>query len=269
MKKILLLTLVIPLMAGCESFLDIRPKSEVLEQEIFSDDEKTEDALYGIYGQLAGRTTFFGNVSSGPGTTDAFFGFAGDIMSGNIYQDGIWNGMGYYSHALWNADAALAMTRSIWKDYYLVIGHVNNIINHFEDGEVAEMKYGDLYYGEALALRAWLHFNLLQYFAVDISSANASAKARAIPYVTRYSYAITPFSSVEEVYGKIIGDLLKAEALTKADEELLGYPRDNVANGFTSCRILHLNHYAVQAMLARVYLHKGDMTNAAKYAKMV
>jgi hypothetical protein len=265
MKKQLLLILLIPLMAGCENFLDIRPKSEVLEKEIFSDDEKTEDALYGIYGQLGGNAVFFGG-----GSGDSFLGVAGDLMSGNTHiVSAAQTGLAHFSHARWNIKQAIDLAEPIWKEYYSVIGHVNNIINHFDEGEVAEMKYGDLYYGEALALRAWLHFNLLQYFAVDISSSNAAAKARAIPYVTRYSFAITPFSSVEDIYGYIIDDLTKAEALTVADEQLLGYPRDNVADGFTSCRILHLNHYAVQAMLARVYFHKGDMINAAKYAKMV
>jgi hypothetical protein len=42
-----------------------------------------------------------------------------------------------------------------------------------------------------------------------------------------------------------------------------------VDDPFTSYTQNHLNYWAVQALLARVYLYKGDFDNADKYSKAV
>jgi len=100
--------------------------------------------------------------------------------------------------------------------------------------------------------------------------ASAEDKAKAIPYVNKYSFSITPYSSVDEVYAHVIEDLKMAESLLGKDENLLPEYRDNsTGGGFTSCRIIHLNLYAVQALLARVYWSMNDLDNAALYASAV
>jgi hypothetical protein len=99
--------------------------------------------------------------------------------------------------------------------------------------------------------------------------ADAQAKAKVIPYVTKYAFDITPFSSYEDVYKYIIADLEEAEKCLAADATLLPAVRTNAAAGFTSCRIIHMNLYAVQALLARVYWYKGDLSKASEYAYKV
>ncbi|MDE5611523.1 MAG: RagB/SusD family nutrient uptake outer membrane protein, partial [Odoribacter sp.] len=125
----------------------------------------------------------------------------------------------------------------------------------------------NLYKGEALALRAYLHFDLLRLFAPHIAS---KPKEEAIPYVKIYDALVTPFSTVEEAYGLVVRDLVEAESLMSADEDLFMYPRGyRVDRGFATCREIHLNLYAVQALLARVFWMKGDMDHALYYAKKV
>ena len=106
-------------------------------------------------------------------------------------------------------------------------------------------------------------------FAVHVNSTDENTKAKAIPYVTKYTFKVTPFSSVEEVYEKIIADLKEAETCLAEDETLMPKIRKGGEKGFTGARELHFNLYAAQAMLARVYWMKGDLENAKKYANKV
>ena len=109
-----------------------------------------------------------------------------------------------------------------------------------------EFRHIRLYKGELLALRAYLHFEMARIFAVPFASGDAAAKAKAIPYVTTYGIEVTPYSSLDKVFELIVADLTEAEKYLAADEELVTATRNNASDGFTSCRITHLNLYAVQ-----------------------
>ena len=243
-------------LAGCEKFLNVNPKGEVFDQDMFTSAEGYEDALYGIYAEL--------------GTVQYLYS-----------DDMVWDpeGMGLnlqsssldvtnMSMGLWEAYGAPNMRKGIWSAAYKTINHINNILGYIEKGGDDQFQHTPLYKGEALALRAMLHFDLMRLFGPP-AWADAQAKASVMPYVTKYAFDITPFSSYDDVYKYIIDDLKTAEECLKADETLLPAVRDNAAAGFTSCRIIHMNLYAVQALLARVYWYKGDLVNAAAYASKV
>lgn len=132
-----------------------------------------------------------------------------------------------------------------------------------------EFRHIRLYKGELLALRAYLHFEMARIFAVPFASGDAAAKAKAIPYVTKYGMEVTPYSSLEKVFELIVADLTEAEKYLAADEELVTATRTNASDGFTSCRITHLNLYAVQALLARAYWTMGNLDLAEDYAEKV
>ena len=114
-----------------------------------------------------------------------------------------------------------------------------------------------------------MHFDMVRLFAVSSGSGDTAAKAKAIPYVKSYGIEVTPYSSLDKVFEEIVGDLTEAEKYLAEDEELVTPVRTNAADGFTSCRITHLNLYAVQAMLARVYWTAGNLELAEKYAEKV
>ena len=111
-----------------------------------------------------------------------------------------------------------------------------------------------------------MHFDLLRLFTENIQQ---NASASGIPYVTKFSLASTPFSTAQEVYDKVIADLLEAEQLLQKDEDYFTFPKVNNENSFLKDREIHFNLYAVQATLARVYFTKGDMPNALAYAEKV
>lgn len=241
---------------GCKNFLDINPKGEVFDRDMYESAEGYEDAIYGIYAEL--------------GTNDYLYaGYAQwlpEALSQNIStQTG---GLMYMASGQWTHIEANPIRNQIWSNSYTVINHINNILGHIEKGGDNEFEHTPLYKGECLALRALLHFELLKLYGAPVWADDA-AKAKAIPYVTEYSFDITPFSSLDDAYDKILKDLKEAESCLAEDETLVTAQRNNAKGGFTSCRTIHMNLYAVQALMARVYWSMNDLDNASAYAKKV
>jgi len=256
LKYYILCALALPLL-GCSDFLDVNPKGEVFDKDMFESAEGYEDALYGIYAELGSQQYLY---------SDYMF-WIPEVLSINVTLSD--NAMSNMAIGEWSKSTASSLRNDVWKTVYKTINHINNIVSHIEKGGDHEFPHTPLYKGEALALRALLHFDMLRMYGAPIWADEAS-KARAIPYVSKYSFDITKFSSLDEAYEKIIADLKEAEKCLAEDETLVETVRTNASNGgFTSCRIIHMNLYAVQALLARVYWSKNDMANAAIYAKKV
>lgn len=257
MKKILLLSCVSLFFLGCGNFLDINPESEVVNDDMFSTAEGVEDALYGVYMSMVKEDMYGGDMSV----------LIPELLGQNFITDDGY--LTYVSSLNLAAPSARYIVKDMWIASYLIISYLNNIIDNLENKSVKDFKYYNLYRGEALGLRAAIHFDLLRLFAFHIKSTDENAKTEAIPYVTKYTFKVTPFSSVEEVYAKIIADLEEAEKCLSEDETLMPDVRKGKETGFTGARELHFNLYAAQAMLARVYWMKGDLSNAKRYADKV
>lgn len=255
-KNILIAAVCVLALGSCEKFLNVNPKGEVFDQDMFTTAEGFEDALYGIYAELGTSQYLYSD----------YMVWVPEVMGVNLQSSAL--DVTNMSMGLWDAYGAPAVRKGIWSAAYKTINHINNILSYIQKGGDDQFANTKLYKGEALALRAMLHFDMMRLFGPP-AWAPADAKARVIPYVTEYAFDITPFSSYDEAYEKIIADLLEAEKCLAADETLLPAVRSNQAAGFTSCRIIHMNLYAVQALLARVYWYKGDLVKAAEYASKV
>ena len=53
MKKIIYMLLIASRGWSCDSFLDVNPKAEVIDEDMFSTASGVEDALYGVYSALS------------------------------------------------------------------------------------------------------------------------------------------------------------------------------------------------------------------------
>lgn len=256
-RNIILAAILAVSATGCSNFLDINPKGEVFDKDMFESAEGYEDAVYGIYAELGTESYLYSD----------YYMWLPEALSCNVRTTS--GGLMYMSQGMWTHTESNPIRNQIWAKTYTVINHINNILDHIEEGGDNEFRYTPLYKGECLALRALLHFELLKLYGAPEWASEAD-KAKAIPYVTEYSFDITPFSSNGQVYEKIIADLKEAEKYLAEDETLLPAARDNGrGGGFTSCRIIHMNLYAVQALLARIYWYRNDMENAALYARKV
>lgn len=245
------------LAGSCDSYLDVNPDSEVTDEEIFGHPQGIEDALYGIYSELS--------IPSLYGERMAWA--IPEVLSQDLNPPGtdIWDNFSRYNYRALEEPIEL-----FWKETYRLIGYTNNIITNLEDADAPDFDFSSLYLGEAYGLRAYLHFELLGYFAPHIEHGNAGAEG--IPYATSYSFDHPPFLTVQETYDAIIADLQRAQELLDADQGLLTYPRtfqDDALDDFVNGRELHFNYYAATATLARVLRMKGDLNQAALEAEKV
>lgn len=247
--------------SSCQSFLDSRDKSQVLEEKLFVNQEGVEEAIYGLYTEC-GFPSVWGTQYPIILDCMAQYYTLGDYSKEN--SGGFENVM-LHKH---DFKRSLELFHGIWADCYKIISDVNKVLENLDNWDKKPLKHMDLYRGECLGLRAFVHFELLRTFG------SPNLDKRGIPYVRNYGMWVTSFSKTGECYDKILEDLKEAQTLLVEDEELLTYPRksENVYDGFSSYREMHMNLYAVKALLARVYQTRNqgsDLDSALMYARQV
>lgn len=241
------------MLTSCNDFLDVRPKGEKLEDELFKNADGFESAIYGVYGSLQ-STNLYGMEFSWGMT---------DLMAQDFNQN-IESSKALERYQYDTNDELRTRFASVWSNAYTSIGYANNVLKNLEGRSKSELPLYNLYKGEMLAVRAYLHFDLLRFFC------STDLEKQGIPYTTSYSPSENSFKKVGEVYDLITKDLLEAEQLLSEEKDNIVYPRNNEFYfKFQNYRVTHCNYYAVLGMLAKVYWMKGDMENAAKYAQMV
>lgn len=161
----------------------------------------------------------------------------------------------------------------LWDKGYSIIANTNTIIDHLQsigDTPLTQMQFNVLR-GEALAMRAMLHFDILRRHGAIYAT---NIDKETIPYQDDTSREIKPFLPNKVIMEKIIGDLTEAANLLRDYDPIITEGirdtqiEDNgVASYDMSFRQLRLNYYAVQGLLARAYLWIGDKTNAYRIAK--
>jgi hypothetical protein len=99
---------------ACDDFLDVRPKSEKVENEQFKDAQGFEDAIYGVYGELQ-NTYSYGRFM--------YWGFT-EVLAQNLacYQDQEEIGQPL-SELDYEADAVKEVIENMWEEAYKNIGY--------------------------------------------------------------------------------------------------------------------------------------------------
>ena len=251
MKKVLYIThLVVALfaMTSCEDFLNITPEGQAKRDEILETPEGIEEAMYGVYSQLRSNTLY---------GQELYFQTL-EVMAHNLYCDGNTSitALGNFEYENTNVKSHF---ESIWTAMYKNISNVNSVLDAPLVANAEEFPY-TIYKGEALGLRAFMHFDLVRLFAEQYTQ---NPRADGIPYATTFSLKTPDFETLEKNYEHILADLLMADSLLANEETYEG------EGTYMLDRQIHFNKYAVKATLARVYLTMGDKENAAKYAKEV
>lgn len=249
LKYIICFSLVV-LTTACDDFLNITPDGQVKRDQQLSTPEGIEDALYGAYSQLR-STSLYGQ--------ELHFSTL-EILANNLYCDGntAAEAMGSFQYADTRVQEKF---ESVWVEMYKNISNANSILAAplIKDATVADYPF-NIYKGEALALRAFMHFDLVRLFAEQITQ---NPEAKGIPYATEFSLDDPEFESLAKNYEHILGDLLLAEQLLADEDKYVD------TSNFMRDRQIHLNLHAVRAMLARVYLTMGNKEQAYSYAKDV
>ena len=157
-----------------------------------------------------------------------------------------------------------------WTAAYNTILNCNVVLDNLEecDGILLTPEYRMLK-GEMLALRAFLHFDMLRLFGPVYKNHPETA---AIPYNESARVSALPLLTADSVmHEKILRDLDEAESLlADSDPVIEGGPMASLENDqdvYLRYRQLRMNYYAVLALKARVYLYAGEQAKALAAAR--
>lgn len=233
---------------SCEDFLNITPDGQAKRDELLKTQQGIEDAMYGVYSQMRSQSLY---------GQELYFSTL-EILSQTMWCNGS-TGVTAMSEYDWEHSSVKGIFDGVWTAMYKNISNVNSILNSPLVENATVYPY-TIYRGEALGVRAFMHFDLVRLFAEQYT---VNPDATGIPYATDFSLKTPDFESLQQNYEHILKDLHEAELLL-ADEDK--YENDG---NFMLDRQIHFNLRAVQATLARVYLTMGDKVNAAYYALAV
>lgn len=261
MKIIIVLFAVLTVASGCKKWLDAKPRTVVEAGQLFRTEKGFQDAMYGVYTTMANQTLY------GEQLTMSFL----DVLA-QQYNPQTNPSHTFYQAAMYNYDdgAVRARKDSIWTKMYFAITNLNNILINIE-GKKDLFQPGnyELIKGEAIGLRAFMHFDLLRLFGTSYA---VNPSKPAIPYVKTVSGGVTPLSTVNGVLDSVIADLTTAAQLLSGYKNVnYNYfePENQLQNTWLNHRQAHFNYWAAEATLARIYLYKGDKQNALIHAQNV
>ncbi len=243
--------------SSCADWLAVDMEDSIMEDQLYGSTEGFLSSLNGVYTKM--NENYSTTLSMG----------AIDVMA--QYYDVSKNSTHtYYAFANFQPEQFKSTSNSIWTTQYGLIANLNTLLDHCDEEGSA---LSDLYYpyvkGEALALRAFLHFDLMRIYG-PIYRDN-TADAITIPYAETSSKAIQPLLPAKTVMEKIIRDLQAASDLLKDDkirtEGVMNGESDNPNESVNfRYRQYRMNYFAVQALLARAYLWIGDKEKAYQLA---
>ena len=237
MKKYLLILILAIAIISCDKQLETFPTSSIAADAAFNNEGDFTNAVRGLYTGLLGDN-YYGGVLQGL-----------DVMTDNllISQEGRlsqqWRHEWAYDP---NAGFSGYMSRA-----YTTIQRANFILLNIDKLEAGAFKNN--IEGEALAVRALAHFDIVRYFGKIPTQSSDAGESLAMPYVFLPDVNELPARiSVNDYYANLVDDLTSAASLINADNGVYQMGK-NAANG----------------ILARVYLHMGKWQEAITAANKV
>lgn len=238
-------------LSGCSKYLDVEPKSSVAEEQMFASEIGFEQALVGVYSQLSKQSMYGDRLSLGFVSALAQ-NYTQSSSTAPYYETRSYN---------YNSDEVRNILSEVWSSSYNAIAGLNKIIEKSTSNKsVLSSKGYNLIRGEALALRAYIHFDLFRLFGPEYQVGKGQ---KAIPYETKVdAFANVPGTS-EQVCKLVLSDIAEAAALLKSVDPVFEDDTD------LNTRRIRMNYYGVKGLEGRVYMYMGDKPAAAKAAQEV
>lgn len=243
--KIIPLYLIILLFCSCQEWLTIQPSSKMTQEEMFKTKTGFTDALNGCYALLA----------------KAYDPSGLRMTKGVEYLACQWHVSGktaleyYLSAHEYDVKVADDQLKSLFQPMYTILANLNPLIKELyaEEGILTEDDKNN-YLGQALAMRAFVNFDLIRLWG-PVPSQPTDGK-KYLPYPTENTVDYHEYLSYEDFMKKLKKDMDEAEAHLKK------YPNITV-------EVVHkrLDYYSMKALKARYYLWIGDKKQAGAYAK--
>lgn len=230
--KILIILLVLSassFLVSCEDYTEVDlPQSQLTGVKVYENLSTAKAALADIYARIRD-----GGVLAGTQ-------FGCTPLMANYVDDMDYYGQNsemeeFSTHTVQSSNYFLAV---VWDSTYSQIYALNSFLQGIKNSQTIVEEDKQQLIGEALFLRAFLNFYLVNLFG-------------DVPYVTSIDPSVNALigrTAASQVYLNITSDLLEAEEL--------------ITESYPSTERVHPNKAAVRALLARVYLYTGNYTQA-------
>lgn len=276
-KTILAVSCLLLGMSSCNDWLDVEPSTEVDKNAMFNNEDGFADAMAGIYSNMASDNLYGKNLTWN--ALELMGGGATTMYGSNTYYQQFYFDPKSPSYIV---SVRNSFVDNVWNQQYNTIANINSILSDIDkkQGVFTGDDY-QIFKGEALGLRAFLHFDLLRLFG---KAGSENLDTKAIPYVNSLSSEVYPMLTVKQAAEAMLKDLKEAKELLKTDPMYTGgtcskYVCSKVT-GLASNRVqyniadwhnrrFHFNYYAAVATMARIYLWIGDKENALACAKEI
>ena len=266
-----------------KEWLDVMPKNMQPADIMFDTYQGYQDALIGCYTKMKSRNLWGENLTI---TTIEYI--AQHWEKGNSNQNFITTEtLNQFKDFNYDDVAVKAAFTSIWSGLYNIIVQANSIIEAIP--LTAETVIGNpaargIVEGEALAIRAMCHFEVLRLFGQfpENTSANllgtplVATQNVNLPYSKTVSRNPVTFFDYQAYIDLLEKDLERAAELLLQHDPFVEFSASqinsgntNVSDDFLRSRQLRLNYYAVKALQARFYLYIGKNAEANRAAMEV
>ncbi|MEM9259270.1 MAG: RagB/SusD family nutrient uptake outer membrane protein, partial [Bacteroidota bacterium] len=254
--KPIFLFLTILFVSGCKDFLTIAPQDELSRTEVFSSLRGADAAVVGLYNLLGDddyyqtRFPIYADLAGNLAVLDNEQTISIGDISGELRLTFI------QAHALTVTPAYLnSSLDNIYPAAYTLLYQANDIIRGLNDLQDGTETQRNSLRGEALAMRALAHFDLVRLFAQS-PAFSADASHPGIVLMERLPEAadLPARATVAEVYTSIRADLEAAESLIDESQSR------------RSSASLWLTPTVVQGLLARVAAYERDWSAVVEWA---
>ena len=254
------------LLTACNEWLDVKPEMQVEREELYQSEKGFQSALIGCYAKLKSENLYGSTLSYNSIEYLAQLWIANETFQ--LLKD-----------FEWESDYAKSFREGIYQNMYNAIAQANDLLLYLEKnkGVLPDTNSYNLIKGEALAIRAFVHFDILRLFGQLPQNPTQTVQ---LPYAEVASVEAIPYYPYEEYVQKIFRDYDEAERLLGYSDPILEFSFDElndnslitdgeVSSDFEMNRTCRFNYWAVKALKARAYLYIGDRPNAYRCAKEV
>lgn len=230
-------------LSACNKQLNIKPVESVDQNQAIKTAKDVQGVLVGTYNRLGQVDLYGGRIFMEP-----------DLLAAQaeITWTGTYTGLTQITVQAITRDNSFV--ENTWLDAYQVINQANTVLANLDKADNADDKAR--WEGEAKFIRGLMYFDLARLFGKPWNdgdpSTNLAAAIVSSPTTSADSEgAKVGRSTVKQVYDQAISDLTAAKSKLPDDNDF------------------YANKYSASAILARLYLQKGDYTNALKEANTV
>ena len=247
---------------ACNDWLEVAPQAEKEEAEMFEKEVGFRNVLIGAYIRMKSNNLYGEDLTYG----------SIEMLAQHWTNT---DDLGKYLKA-YNYEQSVVETKinSFYGNLYKVIADVNGLLNNIDARkEMFEGNNFEIIKGEALAIRAFCHFDVLRLFGPIPTNL---PEGTILPYVTTVSIVPNRLVSYNDFTTKLLADLDEAERCFEGNDPILTASIKELStlevaqdDNFLCDRQMRMNYYAVCALKARVQLWLGNKNEALKYAQKV